>query len=200
MTVDANLVKTLREETGLPVMKCKEALKQSGGDKEKAKELLRKQGLETAAKKSSRATREGSVGAYIHFNNRVGVMVELGCESDFVAKNAEFQQLLKDVAMHIAFAEPVAVSRDQIPADLVAKEREIYRAQMEAGDSKKKPPEIVEKIVEGKLDKFYAEKCLLDQPFFKDDKVKVSEMLQQTVARLGENIVVRRFCRMEVGK
>ncbi|MHC4916535.1 MAG: translation elongation factor Ts [Planctomycetota bacterium] len=198
MAIDAKLVKELRDETGLPVMKCKQALTEVGGDKEKAKEVLRKQGMETAAKKSSRATKEGAVGAYVHFNNRVGVLVELGCESDFVAKNDEFKQLLKDIAMHIAFADPVAVGRDEVPAELVEKEKEIYRAQVEEG-GKKKPPEIVEKIVNGKLDKFFADKCLLDQPFYKDDKLKVSELLQQTVARLGENIVVRKFSRMEVG-
>jgi elongation factor Ts len=199
MAIDAKLVKELRDETGLPVMKCKQALAEVDGDKEKAKEVLRKQGLETAAKKSSRATKEGAVGAYVHFNNRVGVLVEVGCESDFVAKNEEFKQLLKDIAMHIAFADPVAVSREEVPAELVEKEKEIYRAQVEES-GKKKPPEIVEKIVGGKLDKFFADKCLLDQPFYKDDKLKVSELLQQTVAKLGENIVVRKFSRMEVGK
>ncbi len=199
--VDARLVKELREETGLPVMKCKEALAASGGDKEKAKEILRKKGMETAISKGSRATKEGAVGAYVHFNNRVGVMVELGCESDFVAKNAEFQQLLKDIAMHIAFADPAVVNREQVPAEAVAKEQEIYRAQVEeTGGGKKKPAEVIEKIVAGKLDKFFAEKCLLDQPFYKDDKLKVAELLQQSVAKLGENIVVRRFSRMEVGK
>jgi elongation factor Ts len=199
MAIDAKQVKELREETGLPVMKCKQALAEVGGDREKAKELLRKQGLETAAKKATRATREGAVGAYVHFNNRVGVLVELGCESDFVAKNEEFKQLLKDIAMHIAFADPVSVRREDVPPELVEKEREIYRAQLQEG-GKKKPPEIVEKIVNGKLDKFYAERCLLDQPFYKDDKLKVSELLQQTIARLGENIVVRSFSRMEVGR
>ena len=139
------------------------------------------------------------MGAYVHFNNRVGVLVELGCESDFVAKNEQFRGLLKDIAMHIAFADPVAVSREEVPAALVEKEREIYRAQVESG-AKKKPPEIVEKIVTGKLDKFFAEKCLLDQPFYKDDKVKVSELLRGAVAKLGENIVVRKFSRMEVGR
>jgi len=199
MAVDAKLVKELREETGLPMMKCKQALSEVGGDKDKAKDLLRKQGMETAAKKATRATKEGSVGAYVHFNNRVGVLVELGCESDFVAKNDEFKQLLKDIAMHIAFADPVALSREDVPAELAEKEREIYRAQLEES-GKKKPPEIAEKIIAGKMEKFFADKCLLDQPFYKDDKIKVSELLQQTVARLGENIVIRNFSRMEVGK
>jgi len=129
----------------------------------------------------------------------VAVMVELGCESDFVARNDEFKALLKELTMHIAFADPVAVGREQVPAALVEKEKEIYRAQV-AETAKNKPPEIVEKIVSGKLEKFYAEKCLLDQPFYKDDKLKVAELLQQAVAKLGENIVVRRFCRMEVGQ
>ena len=184
MAIDANLVKELREETGLPVMKCKAALAETGGDKEKAKEVLRKQGLETARGKASRATKEGAVGAYVHFNGRVGVMVELGCESDFVARNDEFKNLLKELTMHIAFADPVAVSREQVPAELVEKEKEIYRAQV-AETAKNKPPEIVEKIVSGKLEKFYAEKCLLDQPFYKDDKLKVHELLQQAIAKLG---------------
>ncbi len=199
MAINAKLVKELRAETGLPVMKCKKALTEVGGDKEKAKDLLRKQGLETAAQKATRDTKEGSIGAYVHFNNRVGVLVELGCESDFVAKNDEFKQLLKDITMHIAFADPVALTREEVPAELVEKEREIYRAQIEES-GKKKPAEIVEKIVTGKMDKFFAEKCLLDQPFYKDDKIKVSELLHQTVARLGENIVIRNFSRMEVGK
>jgi len=199
MAIDANLVKELRDETNLPMMTCKAALAKAGGDKEKAKELLRKQGMETAAKKSGRATKEGAVGAYVHFNGRVGVMVELGCESDFVARNDEFKNLLKELTMHIAFADPVAVGREQVSPAVVEKEKEIYRAQVAEG-GKGKPPEIIEKIVTGKLEKFYAEKCLLDQPFYKDDKLKVGELLQQTVAKLGENIVVRRFCRMEVGQ
>ena len=199
MAIDAKLVKELRDETGLPVMKCKEALKETGGDKEKAKDVLRKRGLETAAKKGSRSTREGAVGAYVHFNNRVGVLVELGCESDFVAKNEEFKELLKDIAMHIAFADPAAIRREDVPAGTVEKEKEIYRAQLEEG-GKKKPPDILAKIVDGKLEKFFADKCLLDQPFYKDDKIKVGELLQQAVAKLGENIVVRSFSRMEVGK
>ncbi len=199
MAIDAKLVRELREETGLPMMKCKEALTEAGGDKDKAKEVLRKRGLETAAKKSGRATKEGAVGAYVHFNNRVGVLVELGCESDFVAKNQQFKDLLKDIAMHIAFADPVAVNRDEVPAELVEKEKDIYRAQLETG-AKKKPPEIVEKIVTGKLDKFFAERCLLDQPFYKDDKLKVGDLLREAVAKLGENILVRKFSRMEVGK
>ena len=199
MTIDANLVKELRDETNLPMMTCKAALTKAGGDKEKAKEVLRKQGMETAAKKSGRVTKEGAVGAYIHFNGRVGVMVELGCESDFVAKNDEFKSLLKELTMHIAFADPVAVGREQVSPAVVEKEKEIYRAQVAEG-GKGKPPEIIEKIVTGKLEKFYAEKCLLDQPFYKDDKLKVHELLQQAIAKLGENIVVRRFSRMEVGQ
>jgi elongation factor Ts len=199
MTVEANLVKELRDETGLPMMKCKAALAQASGDKAKAKEILRKQGMETAVSKASRATKEGAIGAYVHFNNRVAVMVELGCESDFVARNDEFKNLLKELTMHIAFADPVAVSREQVPAELVEKEKEIYRAQV-AEQGKGKPPEIVEKIVTGKLEKFYSEKCLLDQPYYKDDKLKVGELVKQHIAKLGENIVVRRFCRMEVGQ
>ncbi|HOX08641.1 MAG TPA: translation elongation factor Ts [Planctomycetota bacterium] len=199
MVVEANLVKELRDETGLPMMKCKAALAQAGGDKDKAKEILRKQGMETAVSKASRTTKEGAIGAYVHFNNRVAVMVELGCESDFVARNEEFKALLKELTMHIAFADPVAVSREQVPAELVAKEQEIYRAQV-AEQSKGKPAEIIEKIVTGKLDKFFAEKCLLDQPYYKDDKKKVGDLVKELIAKLGENIVVRRFCRMEVGQ
>jgi elongation factor Ts len=177
--IDAQTVKALREETGLPVMKCKAALAASGGDKEKAKEILRKQGVAFAGIKSGRTTKEGSVGAYVHFNGRVGVLLELGCESDFVAKNDIFKALLKDLTMHVAFADPLAVDRNSVPAAAVEKAKVEY---------------------EGNLEKFYAEKCLLEQPFYKDDKLKVNDLLQQHVAKLGENIVLRRFSRMEVGQ
>jgi elongation factor Ts len=199
MAINAKLVKELRDETGLPMMKCKQALTECKGDKELAKEALRKKGMETAAKKSGREIKEGAVGSYIHFNNRVGVLVEIGCESDFVAKNDQFKEFHKNIAMHIAFAEPMVVSREDISAELVAKEREIYTAQIQES-GKKKPAEIVEKIVEGKVDKFYASQCLLDQPFFKDDKKTVAEMIKETIAMLGENLKVIRFSRMEVGK
>jgi len=179
MTIDANLVKELRDETNLPMMTCKAALAKASGDKEKAKEILRKQGMETAAKKSGRVTKEGAIGAYIHYNGRVGVMLELGCESDFVAKNDQFKALLKDLAMHIAFADPLAVDRNAVPAAAVEKARTDYQ---------------------GNLEKFYAEKCLLEQPFYKDDKLKVNDLIQQHIAKLGENLVVRRFSRMEVGQ
>lgn len=177
--IDAQAVKTLREETGLSMMKCKAALVEAGGNRDKAKDILRKQGVAFAVKKSDRVTKEGSVGAYVHFNGRVGVLLELGCESDFVAKNDQFKALLKDLAMHIAFADPVAVDRNSVPAAAVEKARVDYQ---------------------GNLDKFYAEKCLLEQPFYKDDSLKVSDLLQQHIAKLGENIVLRRFSRMEVGQ
>lgn len=194
MAIDAQAVKALREETGLPMMKCKEALAQARGDAAKAKEILRKQGFETAARRAGRATAAGAVGAYIHFNGRVGVLVEAGCETDFVAHTEDFKGLIKDLAMHIAFADPAALSRDEIDPTLVESERAIYREQ-----AKGKPPQAIDKIVEGKLKKFYAEKCLLEQPFSKDTSKTISDVLTEVIGRTGENIAVKRFVRFEVG-
>ncbi|MBM4038638.1 MAG: translation elongation factor Ts [Planctomycetes bacterium] len=195
MAVSAETVKQLREATGIGLMKCKEALEATGGDIEKAIEHLRKQGLKTAEKKAGRATSEGTIASYIHTNGKIGVLVELKCETDFVARNDDFRQLARDLCMQVAATRPAAVSRNQVPADLVAKEREIYAEQV-----KDKPPQAIEKIVQGKLDAFYKERCLLDQPFVKDPKTSIADHIKQLVAKLGENITVGRFVRLQMGE
>jgi len=196
MQVDSKLVGQLRSETGAGMMDCKKALSESAGDYEKAKEHLRKRGMEIAAKKGARDTKNGWVGSYIHHNGRVGVMVELLCETDFVAKNPEFQDLLKDIAMHIAMADPIAVTREEVPEEVVAKEREIYAAQVPAD----KPPAVRERIVQGKIESFFKERCLLDQPFIKDPTTTIKDLLHQKIQKIGENIVMGRFSRFELGK
>ncbi len=195
----AQQVKELRDRTGAGVMDCKEALAASQGDVQAAVEYLRKKGLAAAAKRAGRETREGQVTSYIHPGAKLGVLVEIACETDFVAKTDAFQQLIKDVAMHVAAANPGYVSRDDVPGDVVEKEREIYRAQMA---DQKKPPQVVDKIVEGKLEKFYTEQCLLEQPFIKDatGKTKVRDLVDGVNAKTGERIVVRRFARFQVGE
>jgi elongation factor Ts len=197
MDITADKVKDLRERTGIGMMECKSALTESGGDMEKAIEILRKKGHARAEAKASREASQGVVGAYVHTNGRIGVLVEINCESDFVARNAEFQELVKEIAMQICAAKPRYVSSDQIPADLLAAEKEIIKAQL--GDMKK-PPEIMEKIVTGKLGKFFEEVCLLDQPYIREDKIKVRDLVSQAVAKIGENIKVRRFARFEIGQ
>lgn len=197
MEVTAEKVKELRERTGIGMMECKAALSECGCDMNKAVELLRKKGYARAEAKSSRAAKEGYIGSYIHMNGRIGVLVELNCESDFVARNCEFQELVKELAMQIAAAKPKWVAASDVPADVVAKEKEIIQAQL--GDMKK-PPQIMEKIVEGKLGKFYEEVCLLDQPYIREDKLKVRDLITQLVAKIGENIKVGRFARFEIGQ
>ena len=197
MDITADKVKDLRERTGIGMMECKSALTESGGDMEKAIEILRKKGHARAEAKASREASQGVVGAYVHTNGRIGVLVEINCESDFVARNAEFQELVKEIAMQICAARPRYVSSDQIPADILAAEKEIIKAQL--GDMKK-PPEIMEKIVTGKLGKFFEEVCLLDQPYIREDKIKVRDLVSQAVAKIGENIKVRRFARFEIGQ
>lgn len=197
MEITAEKVKELRERTGIGVMECKGALKEAGCDIEKAIEILRKKGLARAQAKAARKAAQGLVGSYIHMNGKIGVLVELNCESDFVALNPEFQELAKNIAMQIAAARPRWISSEEIPAEVLDKEKEIVRAQL--GDMKK-PPEILEKIVLGKLGKFYEEACLLDQAFIKDDKIKIRELIAQTVAKMGENIKVGRFARFEIGQ
>ncbi|ABS24511.1 translation elongation factor Ts [Anaeromyxobacter sp. Fw109-5] len=195
--VNANMVKELREKTGAGMMDCKKALAEAGGDFAKAEEVLRKKGLAAAAKKSSRAATEGQVASYIHMGGKIGVLVEVNCETDFVARTDGFQALVKDIAMQIAAAAPQWVRRDEVPADVVAKELEIAKAQMR---DQKKPEAILEKIAQGKLEKFYEQFCLLDQPFVKEDKKKMSEVLTDAVAKIGENIQVRRFARFVLGE
>jgi elongation factor Ts len=197
--ITAGMVKELRERTGAGMMECKQALGESGGDAEKAIDLLRKRGLAKAAKKSGRETGEGAVGAYVHAGGRIGVLVEVGCETDFVAKTDEFQLFVRDLAMHVAGASPVPryVSREQVPADVIAREREIYLAQAaESG----KPAAVLEKIVEGKVGKFLAEISLLEQPYIKDPDLKVADVLARQIAKLGENMTIRRFVRFQLGE
>ncbi len=196
MEIDAKVVAALRAETGAGMMECKKALTECGGDKEKAKEFLRKRGLDVAAKKSGRATNNGWIGSYLHHNGRVGVLVELLCETDFVAKGEVFQALLKDIAMQVAMTNPIALSREQVPESVLAKEREIYRAQVPPG----KPPQIADKIVEGKVEAFLKERCLLEQPFIKEAKITIKERISQAVQQTGENISMGRFSRFELGE
>ena len=197
MEITAEKVKELRERTGIGMMECKSALSECGCDMDKAIEILRKKGHARAEAKSSRAAKEGLVGSYIHMNGRIGVLIEVNCESDFVARNCEFQELVKELGMQIAAAKPRYISSSDVPEDLVAKEKEIIKAQL--GDMKK-PPEIMEKIVQGKLGKFFEEICLLDQPYIRDDKFKVRDLITKLVAKSGENIKVGRFTRYEIGQ
>lgn len=197
MEITADKVKELRERTGIGMMECKSALSECGCDMDKAIEILRKKGHARAEAKSSRAAKEGLVGSYIHMNGRIGVLIEVNCESDFVARNCEFQELVKELGMQIAAAKPRYISSSDVPEDLVAKEKEIIKAQL--GDMKK-PPEIMEKIVQGKLGKFFEEICLLDQPYIRDDKFKVRDLITKLVAKSGENIKVGRFARFEIGQ
>ena len=197
MEITADKVKELREKTGIGMMECKSALAECGGDMDKAIEVLRKKGHARAEAKASRAANQGLVGSYIHMNGRIGVLVELNCESDFVARNQEFQGLLKEIAMQIAAAKPRYISSSDVPEDIVTKEKEIIKAQL--GDMKK-PPEIMDKIVQGKLGKFFEEICLLDQPYIREDKIKVRDLIAQAVAKIGENIKVGRFTRYEIGQ
>jgi len=195
--VSAQLVKELREKTGAGMMDCKRVLAETGGDSAKAEELLRKKGLAAAAKKSSRAATEGAVASYIHMGGKIGVLVEVNCETDFVARTEGFQTLVKDLAMQIAAAAPQWVRREEVPAELVAKELEIAKAQMR---DQKKPEAILEKIATGKLEKFYEMSCLLEQPFVKDDKKKIQDVVTEAIAKIGENIQIRRFARFVLGE
>lgn len=195
--MDAKTVKDLRERTGAGIMDCKRALTEAQGDLDKAIEVLRKKGADVAAKKSGRATREGLIGSYVHFGSKIGVMVEINCETDFVASTQDFKELAKDLAMQVASAQPLYVSKDNVPEEVLEKEKEIYREQaLREG----KPEKVVDRIVEGKLKKYYNQFCLLEQPFVKEDDITVKERIQRTVAKLGENIVVRRFMRYQVGE
>jgi elongation factor Ts len=197
MEITAEMVKELRQRTGIGVMECKAALKEADGDLEKSIEILRKKGYARAQDKAARRANEGLVGSYIHSNGRIGVLVEVNCESDFVARNGEFQELVKNICLQIAASNPKYVAPEDIPADVIEKEKEIVRAQFQ--DSKK-PAEIVEKIVQGKLGKLYEEVCLLDQVYIKDDKVTIRQLVLSAVAKIGENIKIGRFTRYEIGK
>jgi elongation factor Ts len=199
MASPAELVKELRERTGAGVMDCKAALDSSKGDLTGAVEFLRKKGLADAAKKAHREAKDGVVHAYIHPGAKLGVLVEVNCETDFVARTEDFQQLVKDLAMQVAAANPSYVSREEVPGPAIEKEREIYREQMA---DQKKPPQVLDKIIEGKLEKFFAEQCLLEQPFIRDStgKTRIKDMVDQATSKLGERVVVKRFSRFQVGE
>jgi elongation factor Ts len=194
--ISAKLVKELREKTGTGMMDCKEALAVSDGDMTKALEFLRKKGLATAQKRAGRATSQGTIAAYIHLGGKLGVMVEVNSETDFVAKNERFQEFAKNIAMHIAASNPLAIRPEEVSAEIVAKEREIYAAQAkETG----KPEKVIEKIVEGKLKKFFEDNCLLQQPYVRNPDITVADLLNDLIAKIGENISIRRFVRFQVG-
>src|SRR5580698_10209952 len=194
--IDAKLVKELREKSGAPMGDCLKALQEVKGDIEEAFVVLRKRGMASAQKKASRVTNEGAVGSYIHAGGKIAVLVELNCESDFVARTEDFQELLRDIAMHIAASDPRYVKPEDVTTEDLEREREIYKAQAAATG---KPPAVVEKIAEGKMAKFYEEVCLLEQPFIKEQSVSIKELIAQKVGKLGENITVRRFARFKVG-
>jgi elongation factor Ts len=194
--IDAKQVKALRDMTGAPMGDCKKALEEARGDLEEAVVVLRKRGMASAQKKASRTTNEGAVGSYIHAGGKIAVLLELNCESDFVARTEDFQELLKDISMHIAASDPRYVRQEDVTADDLEREKEIYRAQAVASG---KPANIAERMVDGKMAKFYEEVCLLDQPFIKDQAISIKELIAQKVGKLGENITVRRFARFKVG-
>jgi elongation factor Ts len=193
--ITAKLVQTLREKTNAGMMECKSALKEADGDLEKAETILRKKGITKAEKKADRQTKEGIVASYIHMAGRIGVLIEVNCETDFVAKNENFQAFVRDVSLHIAAASPKYIQREDVPEALISKEREIAAEQV-----KGKPAEIVEKIVSGKIDKIFAEQCLLDQAFIKNPDLTIRDLVKSKIAELGENLVIRRFVRYAVGE
>jgi elongation factor Ts len=196
MSVSAEKVKELREKTGVGFMECKAALQEADGDLDAATTILRKKGLASAAKKSGRETKEGLIGSYIH-NGKIGVMVEVNCESDFVARNADFQALVKDIAMQIAASDPRFIRKEDVTEDVLAKEREIYKEQAR---STGKPENVLDKIVEGRVSKYYSESCLLEQPFVKDPNLSVKDHIASHIQKIGENIQVRRFVRYKLGE
>ncbi len=195
MEINPQTVKQLREKTNAGFMDCKRALTESGGDLEKAETILRTKGIASAGKKSSRATKEGIVASYIHLQGKVGVLVEVNCETDFVAKNEGFRAFVKDITLHVAAAQPLYVSRDEVPAEMIEKEKAIYAEQV-----KGKPENVTAKIVEGKLDKFFSTVCLLEQGFIKDPDQTIKELVAAKIAEIGENIIIRRFTRYSVGE
>jgi elongation factor Ts len=193
--IPAELVKKLRDLTGAGMMECKAALKEANGNIEEATTILRKRGLAQATKKAGRSTNEGLIGSYIHTGGKIGVLVEVNCESDFVARTEDFQNLSREIAMHIAAASPQYVRRDEVPADVLDRERAIYRDQV-----KDKPAQVIDKIVDGKLNSYYEQVCLLDQPSIRDPKLTIGQVVQAAIAKLGENISVARFVRFKLGE
>ena len=195
-TISAAMVKQLREKTGVGIMDCKEALSQSDGDIDNAVDFLRTKGLATAQKRAGRAMSEGLIQPYIHMGGKLGVLLEINCETDFVAKNDEFKEFAKNIAMHIAATDPVGIASDDVPDDIINKEKEIYRIQaIEMG----KPENVAEKIVEGKLNKFYKDNCLLNQAYVRNPDMAVSDILNDMIAKMGENITIKRFVRFQIG-
>src|SRR5262245_37595138 len=197
MEITAAMVKKLRDLTGAGMMECKAALTEANGSIDEATTILRKRGLGQATKKAGRSTNEGLIGSYIHMGGKIGVLVEVNCESDFVARTDEFQNLAREIAMHVAAANPTYVRRDEVPADVLERERSIYRSQMEG---QKKPEAVIEKIVEGKLNSFFEQVCLLDQPSIRDPKVTIGQSVQAAIAKMGENISIARFVRFKLGE
>jgi elongation factor Ts len=197
MEITAAMVKQLRDATGAGMMECKAALSEAGGNLEEATTILRKRGLAHATKKAGRTTNEGLIGSYIHMGGKIGVLVEVNCESDFVARTEDFQTLAREIAMHIAAASPQYVRREDVPPDVLERERGIYRGQMEG---QKKPPQVIDKIVEGKLNSFFEQVCLLDQPSIRDPKLTIGQTVQAAIAKLGENITIARFVRFKLGE
>jgi elongation factor Ts len=197
MEITAAQVKKLRELTGAGMMECKAALTEAKGDMDEATTILRKRGLAQATKKAGRSTNDGLIGSYIHMGGKINVLVEINCESDFVARTDDFQAMAREIAMHIAAASPTYVRREDVPGDVLDREREIYRAQMK---DQNKPPQVIEKIVEGKLNSFYEQVCLLDQPSIRDPKITIGQLVQAAIAKLGENIAVPRFVRFKLGE
>ena len=195
--ISAAMVKQLREKTGAGMMDCKNALSEVEGDVEKAIELLRKKGLATAQKRAGRALSEGMIQSYIHMTGKLGVLVEVNCETDFVAKNKDFQEFTKNIAMHIAATNPLGITPEDISQEIIEKEKEIYRAQaLDMG----KPENVIDKIVEGKLNKFYQENCLLNQPYVRDTDISIADLLNELIAKIGENISIKRFVRYQIGE
>jgi len=197
LNITSAMVKDLRDKTGAGMMDCKEALSASDGDFDKAIDFLRKKGLSAATKRSSKAAKDGTITTYIHMGGKIGVMVELNCETDFVAKTENFQNLAKDIAMQVAATNPTYVNSTEIPPEILEREKEIYRSQLLA---EKKPEKIWDKIIEGKLNKFYEEVCLVNQKFIKDDIMSVETLINNMIAKTGENIIMRRFCRFQLGE
>ena len=195
MPIDPKHVKALREKTGAGMMDCKQALQEASGDMAEAEKILRKKGIAVAGKKATRTANEGCIASYIHHGSKLGVLVEVNCETDFVARNEGFRELVKDITQHIAAANPSYVKREDVPASVIESEKEIYRAQV-----KDKPPQAVEKIIEGKLEKFYSTVCLLEQPFVKNPEISIKDHVTAKIAQLGENIVIRRFIRWQLGE
>lgn len=199
--ITASAVKSLREKTGAGMVECKNALVEANGNEEMAIEVLRKRGLASAKKKEGRIAAEGIVGSYIHMGGKVGVLVEVNCETDFVARSEEFQSFVKDIAMHICAVEPRYVSKEEVPEELINKEREIAREQALSDEkNKNKPATVIDKIVDGRITKFYSEICLLEQPFVKDQSITINDMLKNMIAKIGENIRIRRFVRFKMGE